>query len=115
MAVTLGENGAPRPKATGRPMDAAVAQFELALEGVLALEDDATALEHIFAGLRHIRTCVVKLEDEAEARIRRIRGHVQPEIKRLVELSDNRLTLATIERAARRAQDRALTAVKGAK
>lgn len=96
-------------------MDGAVAQFELALEAVLALEDDADALEHIFHGLQRMRACAVKLEDAAVFRIRKIRNHVQPELRRLMTEADTNLTIATLERAATRAKQRAVASAEDAR
>lgn len=110
--ATVSQTPQPRPKASaGRPIDTAVAQFELAFELLEGLKDDREAFEHIFHGLQRLRALSIKLEDQAKERFRKIYDRLEPEARRLLTACDETLTISTIERrCAEKAREKARNA-----
>ena len=105
MTSTLAPPPQARPKSAsrppGRPTDAAVRAFEIAIEAICAIEADEEALGHAFAGLQHIRSIGVRLEDVIRARVRRLQDVVKPEIQGAMIGADRHLVAATRQRNAR--------------
>ncbi len=82
MSTTVTSARAKRPNLDGgRPTDGLVAHFESAMEAVTAVENDREALDHAIAGLRHVRSFAVRLEEHIADRVRRLSDQVIPALR----------------------------------
>jgi hypothetical protein len=79
---------AERTNPGGRPVQPAIAAAEGLVESLVALDDDAMALEQIVEALSRMRTATSRLERNAHERIDRLRRRVIPEVRRCYGMVD---------------------------